>query len=129
MAKKRTFFKAVQKRIDLKETNATEKADIQGIKKQHLKSKNICRVTFRLPMRAAPTAKKVSLVGEFNNWNKETHVMKKISRGDFTATLELELGKEYQFRYFIDNSKWENDANADKYVPTPFGSINSVVIL
>ena len=32
MAKKRTFFKAVQKRIDLKETNATEKADIQGIK-------------------------------------------------------------------------------------------------
>lgn len=99
-----------------------------GIKKEYPKKKNGCKVTFRLPKIAAPNAKSVSIVGDFNDWNIYASRMKKLKNGDFTITLELEPGKEYQFRYLVDETKWENDWNADKYVKSPFGdSDNSVV--
>jgi 1,4-alpha-glucan branching enzyme len=99
-----------------------------GIKKEHFKTKNICRVTFRLPKIATPKAKNVCIVGDFNNWNIRANPMKKLKNGDYTIKLDLEPGREYQFRYFIDESRWENDWNADKYVRSLYGdSDNSVV--
>jgi hypothetical protein len=41
----------------------------------------------------------------------------------------LEPGHDYQFRYLVDGETWLNDPAADKYVPNPFGSENSVVIV
>ena len=40
--------------------------------------------------------------------------------GSFSAKLELDAGREYQFRYLIDGSRWENDWKADKYIPAPY---------
>ena len=101
-----------------------------GIKKEYLKSGNVCKVTFRLPKIVAPNAKTVCIVGEFNNWNIYANPMKRLRSGEFTITLELEPGKEYQFRYLIDECTWENDWNADKYVTSPYGdSDNSVVVV
>ena len=98
------------------------------IKKQFLKSNSVCKATFTLPVEAAPAAKSVKIVGDFNNWKVEEAVqMKKQKDGVFKAVVELEVGKEYQFRYLIDGQKWENDWQADKYAPTPFGVDNSVV--
>jgi 1,4-alpha-glucan branching enzyme len=120
-AKKTTTKRATSKGSTI--TNA-------GMKKEYLKRKNVCKVTFRLPRIAAPGAKSVCVVGEFNNWNIYGNPMKKLKTGDFTLTLGLEPGREYQFRYLIDESRWENDWNADKYVKSPYGdSDNSVVIL
>lgn len=100
-----------------------------GIRKEYFKSRNICRVTFRLPRIAAQDAKRVCIVGDFNNWNIHADSMKKLENGDYTIKLDLEPGKEYQYRYFIDESKWENDWNADKYVRSIYGdSDNSVVM-
>jgi 1,4-alpha-glucan branching enzyme len=101
-----------------------------GITKEYLKAKNICRITFTLPKVAAPDAKSVYIVGDFNNWNIHANPMKKLKNGDYTVKLDLEPGREYQFRYFIDESKWENDWNADRYVKSPYGdSDNSVIIV
>lgn len=101
-----------------------------GIKKEYPKSKNVCVVTFRLPKIAASDAKSVFIVGDFNDWNIHTNRMKKLKNGDYSIKLELQPGKEYQFRYLIDESKWENDWNADKYVRSPYGdSDNSVIIV
>ena len=95
------------------------------IKKQFLKSKPVCT----LPVEAAPEAKSVAVVGEFNDWDLDGGVkMKKQKNGVFKAIVELEAGKEYQFRYLIDGETWENDWEADKYVASPFGGENSVVI-
>ncbi|MDX1655300.1 MAG: isoamylase early set domain-containing protein, partial [Candidatus Competibacteraceae bacterium] len=47
--------------------------------------------------------------------------------GSFTVTVNLESGKEYQFRYLLDGERWENDWEADKYVPAG-GHDNSVVV-
>jgi 1,4-alpha-glucan branching enzyme len=101
-----------------------------GIKKQYLKEKNVCKVTFRLPRIAATEAKNVSIVGEFNDWNIYASPMKRLKNGDYSLTVELEPGREYQFRYLIDETKWENDWNADKYVKSPYGdSDNSVIVV
>jgi hypothetical protein len=73
-------------------------------------------------------AKTVCLVGDFNNWNIHANPMKRKKNGDYTISLELTEGHEYQFRYLIDGTRWENDWNADKYVESPYGgSDNSVV--
>ena len=101
-----------------------------GIKKEYLKTRNACKVTFRLPRAAAPDANSVRIVGEFNDWNTYANPMKKLKSGDFTIRVELEPGREYQFRYLVDDQKWENDWNADRYVRSPYGdSDNSVVIV
>ena len=96
------------------------------LKKKFLKSKPTCQVTFELPQDIE--AKAASLVGDFNNWNAEEAVsMKKQKNGVFKAVVELESGKEYQFRYLIDGQAWENDWEADAYVSTPYGVDNSVI--
>ncbi len=94
------------------------------IKKQFLKSKPVCKATFTLP---APEAKEVAILGEFNNWNVAEGVQMKKAKGTFKAVVELEAGKEYQFRYLVDGETWVNDGEADAYAPTPFGVENSVV--
>jgi 1,4-alpha-glucan branching enzyme len=92
-----------------------------GIIKEYLKEKNLCRVTFRCSRIAAPDAKNVSVVGDFNDWNVYAHRMRRLSNGDFAITLKLRPGREYEFQYLIDGMKWENDRNADKYVKSPYG--------
>lgn len=101
-----------------------------ALKKKYLKSKPICKVSFEIPKEAAKNAEKVCVVGEFNNWDEYAAPMKKLKNGKFTITLDLGTGKEYEFRYLIDEKDWENDWEADKYVKTEFGdSDNSVVVV
>ncbi|MFQ5713941.1 MAG: isoamylase early set domain-containing protein [Candidatus Scalinduaceae bacterium] len=100
-----------------------------GIKKTYLKDKDVCRVRFKLPKVVAPGARSVCIVGNFNNWNIHENPMKKLKNGDYTVKLDLETGMEYQFRYLIDELKWENDWNADKYVKSSYGDCDNSVVL
>ena len=101
-----------------------------SIKKQLLAKKNECKVTFSLPAEAAPNAKEVKVVGDFNNWDWNDGLKLKKTAKEFKGSVKLPAGKQYQFRYLIDNSIWENDWNADAYVQSPFsGEENSLVIL
>jgi len=101
-----------------------------GIKKKYFKTKPVCSVTFVLPCLAAPRASMVCIVGDFNNWSIDSHPMKRLKSGDFTICVELEPGRHYQYRYLIDDLRWENDWGADSYVANPYGdSENSVVIV
>jgi 1,4-alpha-glucan branching enzyme len=100
-----------------------------SLQKQFIKAKNACKVTFSLPKEAANGAVDVQLVGDFNNWDKKKAIPMKVKNGEYLTTLELDAGKEYQFRYLIGGDTWENDWAADKYVTTPFGIDNSVVVV
>jgi 1,4-alpha-glucan branching enzyme len=100
-----------------------------SIKKQYLKTKPVCKVTFVLSKGMAKSAGKVSLVGEFNGWDAKAHPMKLQKDGSFNVTLNLEKDREYQFRYLLDGTMWENDDCADRYVRTPYGDDNSVVVV
>lgn len=99
------------------------------LKKSYSKAKPVCKVTFSLPVDAAKGGKEVRILGDFNDWSWEKGFKMKAEKAEYTTEVELSTGKEYQFRYLIDNHIWENDWNADKYVPTPTGVYNSVLSL
>ena len=101
-----------------------------SIKKKFLKSKSMYKVTFRVPKEIGDTAQAAHVVGEFNGWDDRATPMKKLKSGAFSTDLDLEQGREYQFRYLLDENNWLNDSDADKFVATPYGdSKNSVIVL
>lgn len=101
-----------------------------SMKKQFLKTKPVCKVTFKITAEQAQHADSVKLVGEFNQWDADSAPMKRLKDGSFTQTVNLETDKDHQFRYLLDDAKWENDWNADAYVPSAIGfEENSVVAL
>jgi len=121
---------AITKKMTKKPASKEATVMSAGIKKEYLKNGKACKVTLRLPRIAATDAKSVCIVGDFNHWNLYANPMKKLKNGNYTVTLEPQPGREYQFRYLIDESKWENDWNADRYVKSPYGdSDNSVVVV
>ena len=101
-----------------------------SLKKKYLKSKPVCKVTFSLPADVVEGAKKVALVGEFNDWNLDTaETMRKLKDGSYTRTLDLDAGRAYQYRFVLDGENWVNDTEADAYVPSGLGEENCVVEL
>ncbi len=116
--------------VFLKKQYLTKERLLDEVEKKFLENKKACRITFRLPKVVAPDAQSVCIVGDFNNWNTHANPMNKLKDGDYSIRLDLEPGREYQFRYLIDELKWENDTNADKHVRSVYGDCdNSVVIV
>ena len=97
------------------------------MKKTYSKTGKKCRVTFELPAEANSVS--ANLCGEFNDWDKSSHKLARRKKGNFTTTISLDSGKEYRFRYWVNDERWENDWNADKYLPNDFGSEDSIIVL
>jgi 1,4-alpha-glucan branching enzyme len=94
-------------------------------RKTYSKNGQSCRVTFYLP--AEVGAKKAYLCGEFNQWDKKSHPMKKRKDGGFWITIGLKPGETYRYRFLIDGDRWENDGSSEQYVPNPYGTEDSVI--
>lgn len=99
-----------------------------AIKKTYSKNKKTCKVRFSLPAEAAPNASSVRVVGDFNNWNWNQGIELNKKKNEFQGEAELQAGQRHEFRYLIDNERWENDWQADEYCPSPYGCDNSVLI-
>jgi len=100
-----------------------------SLKKQFDAKKHICRVTFTLDQNIANTTNGVNLAGDFNNWDIESIPMKKLKGGDYSVSLNLEKGQQYEFRYFVEGLGWLNEKDADKHVSNKFETENSVIII
>lgn len=83
---------------------------------------------FKVLKKEIGNAKSVRIVGEFNNWDKGSPVMRKLKSGDFSYIINLDKDKAYQFRYLIDDTHWMNDNDADAYLPSPFPGVDNSVI-
>ena len=95
-----------------------------AIKKQFLKSKPVCKVTFTL---AAKDAEKVAVVGSFNEWDEKATALKKMKNGTFKGTVDLDCGNSYEFKYLVDGA-YINENEADAYAWSDFaGAENSVL--
>ncbi len=100
-----------------------------SLKKSFLKTKpGVCKVTFTVEADAAQNAESITIAGDFNSWSSTSDQLKKKKDGSFEITKELEVGREYQFRYLIDGKRWENDWCADKYIPAPFSHTDNSVV-
>lgn len=95
-----------------------------AIKKQYLKSKPICKVTFTVP---AKEAKKVAIVGSFNKWNDKTSQLRKLKNGTFKGTIDLPVKTSYEFRYLVDN-EYRNDDQADSYSWNDYAGAENAVL-
>jgi 1,4-alpha-glucan branching enzyme len=82
------------------------------------------KIAFTFP---SPEAKLVSLVGEFNHWDRDANPMKKDRRGVWKTVLSLTPGK-YEYRFLADGV-WENDPSCPGCVVNEFGSLNCVKIV
>ena len=99
-----------------------------SLKKHYLKAKPVCKVTFRVPKAATKSAKGINVVGDFNNWSITETPMRPLKSGEFTVTVELDTSRAYEFRYLLDTKDWENDWEADRYVPSHFADCENSVV-
>ena len=93
------------------------------LKKRRFSKDNVVKVTFALPPDTAHES--VRVVGEFNAWQGTP--LERQKDGTWKATVALATGREYEFRYLVDNERWVNEPSADSQVRNPFGEVNSVV--
>ena len=96
-----------------------------AIKKQYLKSKPVCKVTFTV---TAEEANKVAAIGDFNNWNPKGSMLKKLKNGTFKGTFDLPMEQSYEFRYLVDGSMYVNDEAADRYQWNDFAGTENAVL-
>jgi 1,4-alpha-glucan branching enzyme len=102
--------------------------EYMAISKSFLKTRPSCKVKFQLTPEDYGAASAVYLVGDFNDWNEDSHPMKKKRDGVFYLEVELPLGRDYQFRYRTDTNVWLNDADADALVPSEFSGEENFLV-
>jgi len=101
-----------------------------SVKKQYVKSKGSCKVTFRLDKKQVAGAHAAAVAGDFNEWQADRTPMKPLKNGDFTVTVQLDPGREYQYRFVLDGKTWISDETAEKQVHCNYADCeNSVVII
>ena len=84
-------------------------------------------VTFRMP--PLDDVVELYLCGDFNGWQVKGVPLRQESDGTWVATLVLDAGMSYRFRYCDNQGRWHNDWEADAYVPNNFGTEDSVLDL
>lgn len=82
------------------------------------------RVVFELP--SCVWADRISVTGDFNDWNQAAHPLVQNRQGVWQVAVDLPIGHTYQFRYVIDG-QWRTDSHADGFADNGYGSQNSIV--
>jgi 1,4-alpha-glucan branching enzyme len=95
-----------------------------SIKKQFIKSKPVCKVTFSIEAKDAINA---SVVGDFNNWSTEEGALNKLKNGTFKGVFELAKDASYEFKYVIDG-EYVNDTEADSLIWNEFSGTENGVL-
>lgn len=92
------------------------------MKKQLPKKPKRRRITFSFD---APQAVKVSLVGEFNNWDPSKHPMKCDDNGHWIKTVVLDPGT-YEYK-FVADKRWLTDPSNSHARLNCYGTFNSLI--
>lgn len=74
----------------------------------------------------APEARAVSIVGDFNDWRVARHPLELTDGQNWHITLQLAPGT-YQYKFFVDGARWEEDPQNPKRIVNEFGTSNSVL--
>ena len=95
-----------------------------SIKKQFIKTKPVCKVTFSVEAKEANTA---SVVGDFNNWNPTEGELSKLKSGIFKGVFDLPKDASYEFKYIIDGV-YVNETEADSFQWNEFAGTENGVL-
>jgi 1,4-alpha-glucan branching enzyme len=83
---------------------------------------NVKKIQFSLE---AVEAKKVSLVGEFNNWNPDADPMQMDESGKWTKAKMLSTGN-IEYKFWVDG-QWVQDPENLRVCQNCFGTRNNIV--
>lgn len=87
------------------------------------------KITFTLPAEVVAEANAGILLGEFNNWDLNNGIdLKKQKDGSMKASVTLDAGKTYQYRFLLNDGRWVNDKNAENFVPVAGLYVENCVI-
>jgi 1,4-alpha-glucan branching enzyme len=95
-----------------------------SIKKQFVKTKSVCKVTFSVEAKGASAA---SVVGDFNNWSPVEGELSKLKNGTFKGVFDLPKDASYEFKYLIDG-EYKNDPEADSFRWNDFAGTENGVL-
>ena len=76
----------------------------------------------------APSAHRVALVGDFNDWDSEATPLRPAAGGLWTVTVPLTAGR-YTYTFVVDGERWMADPAAPPAPPDDFGRPGSVVTI
>ncbi|MBF0407901.1 MAG: isoamylase early set domain-containing protein [Candidatus Riflebacteria bacterium] len=68
----------------------------------------------------------VSVVGDFNDWNKESNPMA-VEGNIWKAAVSLKPGR-HEYKFVVNNTDWITDPKCSETVADKFGSKSSVII-
>jgi 1,4-alpha-glucan branching enzyme len=91
------------------------------IKTTTSKSDGTVKVTFVLN-----DDRNVSVVGDFNGWDRTTHPLRRRSNGTRSAAVEVPVGTELRFRYVTEHGEWFDEDDAARE-PNDLGTANCIV--
>jgi 1,4-alpha-glucan branching enzyme len=94
------------------------------IKKQLIKTKPVCKVTFSIEAKEANTA---SVIGDFNNWNPAEGELSKLKNGTFKGVFDIPKDASYEFKYLIDGV-YVNDSESDSFIWNDFAGTENGVL-
>lgn len=72
-----------------------------------------------------PEAKHVSIVGDFNDWNKDKNPLQLID-GVWKTTINLKPGK-YEYKFVINHTDWIPDPENNEKIADKYGGYSSVI--
>jgi 1,4-alpha-glucan branching enzyme len=97
---------------------------VMSIKKQFIKTKPVCKVTFTVEGKEANTA---SVVGDFNNWNPAEGELSKLKNGTFKGVFDLAKDASYEFKYLVDGV-YVNESESDSFIWNEFAGTENGVL-
>jgi len=74
-----------------------------------------------------PKASSVSVVGDFNDWNKEKNPMK-LESGVWKCSLPLKVGR-HEYKFVVNNTDWITDPKASETVADKYGGRSSIIVV
>lgn len=96
-----------------------------SIKKQIVKTKPVCKVTFTVEAKDASSA---SVIGDFNNWNPVEGALSKLKNGTFKGVFNLAKDASYEFKYLVDGI-YINESEADAFRWNEFAGAENGVLM
>ncbi|MDQ3304695.1 MAG: isoamylase early set domain-containing protein [Actinomycetota bacterium] len=82
------------------------------------------KASFVLPV--TETREPVSVLGDFNQWDPMADPLKKRANGTRSASVELEPGQRYTFKYLSEGGTWFTEPQVSHQV-NEYGETNSVI--
>lgn len=93
-----------------------------------ISTKNVSRAKVRVTFELPDDGPAVGVAGDFNDWDPSTTPLKRRS-GARRASVVLDAGQRYGFRYRNSDGEWFNDPQAHTYESNAFGEENGIIDL